>query len=224
MGCDTKGDDMTSGTYPLFDKLTGDYAFYREQSDLMTKVFPEGQRILSLGDGFGNVSRMLATRCSVVDVDIDNEACRYIRKKDGKIAVVRGNVHYLPFADSAFDGAVCPSNFGVFQERKFLYETARVLRIGALLSVTGFNREKMQGVSVKNILPELERRARRVLSEEELWILPLYLEGVRERFECMNLEPSIGEVMSLLKSAGFSIQDTSSFHRGYNWHAVAERK
>jgi SAM-dependent methyltransferase len=90
-------------------------------------------RILDAGCGTGGLLANVGAKAWKVGIEISTEGIRLARKRG--IALVRGSVSALPFADSSFDAVVsidvlCHS--GV-EEREAVEEAARVLRPGGIL-------------------------------------------------------------------------------------------
>jgi len=65
-----------------------------------------GGVVLDVGCGTGGTGRLLAARCTVVGIDLSFEILRRARRGTEVQHLVQGSAFRLPFADSAFDGAV----------------------------------------------------------------------------------------------------------------------
>ena len=99
--------------------------------------FTPGARILDVGAGTGNVSITAAHRfgdCSIVGVDIDEEALELARHKAaeytlGNVEFDTGNAVDLPYGDSTFDAVFANQVVGgPAAQQKMLSEMLRVVR------------------------------------------------------------------------------------------------
>jgi ubiquinone/menaquinone biosynthesis C-methylase UbiE len=120
----------------------------RVEKETLLALLPEvqGQRVLEVGCGTGNISLTLAHRGAAV-VGLDRSGPMLARaqgKARGEglaITWVKGLASRLPFADGSFDGVMCVLALDFMADREgALREMVRVLRPGGFLSVAVLNR------------------------------------------------------------------------------------
>jgi ubiquinone/menaquinone biosynthesis C-methylase UbiE len=120
----------------------------RVEKETLFALLPEvqGQRVLEVGCGTGNISLTLAQRGAAV-VGLDRSGPMLARaqgKARGEglaITWVKGLASRLPFAEESFDGVICVLALDFMADREgALQEMVRVLRPGGFLSVAVLNR------------------------------------------------------------------------------------
>ncbi|MGB3684150.1 MAG: class I SAM-dependent methyltransferase [Rubrobacteraceae bacterium] len=128
--------------------LTGE-RFPNEKEIRLISLFvglEQDGRYLDLGCSAGLYTRNLAQRLGdagdIVGIDISpsmlKEAARQSRRIGAKPSFVRADAENLPFADGAFDGAVCGGSLNEFGDpARALRETARVLKPGGRVAIMG---------------------------------------------------------------------------------------
>lgn len=101
-----------------------------------------GAQVLEAGAGEGYGAALLAeTARRVVAVDYDAATTAHASQAYPQLAVLRGNVVGLPFADSAFDAVVSLQVVEhLWDQPRYVAECARVLRSGGLLVMSTPNR------------------------------------------------------------------------------------
>ncbi len=119
--------------------------WYRSTRALMAQLLapwlearsPATTRILDAGCGPGGNGAWLATRGTVVGVDLAMEALEFVRARRPTTAPVRGGLTALPLADASFDMAVAITVlYSVPDDDGAVRELARVVRPGgAVLAV-----------------------------------------------------------------------------------------
>ncbi|HEX5766485.1 MAG TPA: class I SAM-dependent methyltransferase [Woeseiaceae bacterium] len=104
-----------------------------------------GQHIVDIGCGLGGPARYLAKRfqCNVSGVDITEPFVEAANKftallrMEGQVNIEHGDGQHLPYADSAFDGAVTQHvTMNVADRPAFFAEAYRVLKPGAFFALT----------------------------------------------------------------------------------------
>jgi SAM-dependent methyltransferase len=119
--------------------------WYRNTRALMSQLVlpmlesrsPTSTRILDAGCGPGGNGAWLATRGTVVGLDLAMEALEFVRARRPTTAPVRGGLAALPFADASFDLAVAITVlYSVPDDVAAIHELARVVRPGgAVLAI-----------------------------------------------------------------------------------------
>jgi demethylmenaquinone methyltransferase / 2-methoxy-6-polyprenyl-1,4-benzoquinol methylase len=96
-----------------------------------------GEPVLDLGCGTGDVGLRMASRATVVGIDLSHGMLRRAREKGGgRIALVRGSAARLPFVDAAFRGAISAFALRNVDDLEGTFaELARVLAPGAALAL-----------------------------------------------------------------------------------------
>jgi ubiquinone/menaquinone biosynthesis C-methylase UbiE len=109
-----------------------------------------GMRVLDVASGRGTSALFLAGRfgCQVTGVELGTanvaaaRAEARVRGLDGLVAFESGDAERLPFADGAFDAAICECAFCLFPDKATAArEIARVLTPGGQLGLTDLVRE-----------------------------------------------------------------------------------
>lgn len=97
----------------------------------------EGQRILDLGCGNGNILKMLQDRVEVrfYGLDISEKMVEEAKKRLGAAAQLSvGDAENLPYEDGFFDVVICNASFHHYPDaQKAAAEMGRVLKPGGLL-------------------------------------------------------------------------------------------
>lgn len=123
-----------------YDRLAPEYdrrwrSYIDATLDAVLQVFhPQpGATVLDIACGTGELERRLLTQCPglrLVGTDISHEMLRQARPKIGtQTSLIRADAARLPFADGAFDHAICANSFHYFpRPLESLCEARRVLR------------------------------------------------------------------------------------------------
>lgn len=145
---------------------------------------PAGSRCLDVACGTGNYTTALAEAgLRMVGVDVSRQMLASAGAKSGAVRWVTGDVTALPFAEGAFDAAVCTlALHHVSQPERAFREIARVL-------------DRSQGVArlvVFTADPEQMRR---------YWLTEYFPDAMRQAIQQM---PPVAPTLALLHAAGFA--------------------
>ncbi len=119
------------------------YWFRRHEAAYVALLpFVRGARVLEAGAGEGYGAELMSrTASSVTAIDYDDQTARHVAAKYPRIAVVRGDLQRLPFADGAFDVVANLQTIEHLHDQPgFVAECARVLRPAGTLLMTTPNR------------------------------------------------------------------------------------
>jgi ubiquinone/menaquinone biosynthesis C-methylase UbiE len=101
-----------------------------------------GDAVLEVGPGFGATTRVLAPRCSSLEViELDPGYCRRLSQElGGRVTVTEGDATDLPYDEGRFSAVVCFTMLHhiptVELQDRSLAEIARVLRSGGTFAGT----------------------------------------------------------------------------------------
>jgi ubiquinone/menaquinone biosynthesis C-methylase UbiE len=119
------------------DHFTYTYAFSTLRRWLVAQI-PQGQRILSIGCGRGEVEKMLATEARlVVASDLLMEMVRGAQQRKVQ-HLVQTDSHALPFAAASFDVVILPETLGYIDPEITFREIWRVLKPGGRFLLTTY--------------------------------------------------------------------------------------
>jgi ubiquinone/menaquinone biosynthesis C-methylase UbiE len=123
--------------------VEGDLAFRRRCETILEWLDPApGQRVLDCGCGYGFTLQVLAelTESQLVGLAADSDRVEQTRRDlagSPRVTVVHGDARALPFADAAFDHAVCSEVLEhVPDAAAVVRELGRVVRPGGRLVIT----------------------------------------------------------------------------------------
>ena len=155
----------------------------------------DGDRLLDAGCGVGGPAVAIAQRhrrCRIDGITVSmaqaREAAALTRRRsiDGRVGVMRGDYHALPFRDVSFDGALFLESIGYSPDHGTLFaEARRVVRPGGWVYV----KDVFLGAADPELLPAPRRDDLRRF--EELW--------------CLSASPTFGGVAEALAASGFEV-------------------
>ncbi len=117
-----------------------------------------GARVLDLATGTGLVAAELVARgCIVTGTDVSEPMLERARARVPEASFAAGRAEQLPFADGAFDAAVCAQAFHWFQRERALAELSRAVRAGGIVAI--WWKTLMRGDTVRLVREEAERAA-----------------------------------------------------------------
>lgn len=145
---------MFSRIAPTYDRLNRllslgrDQAWRRDAAVLLAPPGVEPRRVLDLGAGTGDFAAALLARYQKTRVVLVDFSAPMLERARSKLLAFRDRTDFLladalrlPFADMAFEGAVCGFSVRNFEDiDRGLREAARVLKPGARLVVLEFFR------------------------------------------------------------------------------------
>lgn len=154
----------------LYDKIGVGYDTTRQADpDIMGRLLalldaPAGSRCLDVACGTGNYTIALAQAgLQIIGVDVSQQMLTSARTKpqaaSSGVRWVNSDVAALPFADDAFDGAICTMALHHFrQPERAFREVGRVLGNGRLVFFTA-DREQMRRYWLNVYFPQAMERA-----------------------------------------------------------------
>ena len=121
---------------PVYDLLLRTVSASARRRSLAQLPSQGGQRVLLAGVGTGLDVPYLPANNDYVGIDLTRAMLARVPASPAPLALVRGNVMRLPFADQSFDCAVMHLIVAVVPEpSRCLAEAARVLKRGGMLLV-----------------------------------------------------------------------------------------
>ncbi|GGX97112.1 SAM-dependent methyltransferase [Streptomyces hiroshimensis] len=141
------GEDIHTGIYTRLGEPIADASrrTVERVADRLDGSLGPGSAVIDLGSGYGGTARRLAERfgCRVVALNLSaaqNERHRAVnaeRGLAGRVEVVTGSFHDIPFPDGHFDAVCSLEAFCHSTDRpKVLSEAVRVLKPGGALAFT----------------------------------------------------------------------------------------
>ena len=161
--------------------------------EVCSGLFTPGARILDVGAGTGNVSIAAARRfgdCSIVGVDIDEEALELARHKAAEytlrdVEFETGNALDLPYGDNTFDAVLANQVVGgAAAQQKMLSEMLRVVRPEGGVGVARSNphpNEVMQWIDDVALEMSSRRGIEPPASEQNSWSNRLPIRQILEQ-------------------------------------------
>ncbi|MFN8525754.1 MAG: class I SAM-dependent methyltransferase [Chloroflexota bacterium] len=151
---------------PLYDQIGRGYDTTRRADPAIVDALlvhlasKPGNRVLDLGCGTGNYTAAIRARgLDVVGLDRSGRMLETARNKDRRVPWLLGEAGRLPFADSAFGGALCTLAIHHFPDLTGPFaEVRRVLRGGRFVLFTA-TAEQIRRYWVCNYFPEAMSRA-----------------------------------------------------------------
>ena len=106
------------------------YETHRSLSEMLDRYVKNGDKILDLGAGIGNVTGVLLEKSKFVTaLDYSPTSLEVLRRRYPDVfEVVVSNMESLPFEDDTFDWVVCVSVLSYVNREKVESEIRRVLR------------------------------------------------------------------------------------------------
>jgi SAM-dependent methyltransferase len=177
---------MQPGT-PLYDRIGRGYDGTRRADPYLASRLAEllaarpGDACLDLACGTGNYTLALASRGGRwTGVDSSSTMLARAREKAGAARWVAADAAALPFADGAFERALCTLAIHHFPALPPVFaELRRVLRAGRLVLLTAFPRQ-MERYWLREYFPDAMERAIRQMPGEEAVLGGLRAAGFRE--------------------------------------------
>jgi SAM-dependent methyltransferase len=119
------------------DHFTYTYAFPALRRWLVAQI-PQGQRILSIGCGRGEIEKMLESESRlVVATDLLLEMVHGAKRRKVQ-HLVQTDSHALPFAAASFDVVILPETLGYIDPDVTFREIRRVLKPGGRFLITTY--------------------------------------------------------------------------------------
>ncbi len=106
-------------------------------AEKIVKGLPAGSRLLSVGEGRGELAALLMSKgfkVSAVDISPENTAYALKRGVDQKI----GSAYELPFQDGLFDAVIFSESIGTMNLSETLWEARRVLKPNGRIVITTY--------------------------------------------------------------------------------------
>jgi SAM-dependent methyltransferase len=123
----------------------------------------KGSTVLDLASGTGESACFLAERfgAHVVGVDLSEKMIRQAEEKarakgQSLVKFQRADASHLPFADAAFDVAICECTLCLFDKEKVLNEMARVVKSGGRVGMHDLCWKESPPEDIRRTLIEIE--------------------------------------------------------------------
>jgi ubiquinone/menaquinone biosynthesis C-methylase UbiE len=183
--------DMTSWLYEAV-VAAGIDALYQEAVDEVAAVLTEGERVIEVGCGEGQLTARLAERlpsCSVVGIDLSPAMIRRAIARNPRLPNLEfreADALSLPFADDEFSMALAVATIKHWPDRlRGVQEMVRVLVPGGKLAIVDVDRD----CSKERAMRFIEKW--RHTPKHMLPFLSLYFRGIVAR-QSVNLDELVG--------------------------------
>lgn len=132
----------------LFQEAVARYCFAAQQ-------LPKSKLILDIGSGTGYGTALLATKGTVIGIDIDPEAVAYAQKNYPQATFITGSALKLPLPDHQADAVISFETIEHFpQTQKFISEVFRVLKKRGLFILSTPNSQSNSPYHAKYFTPQ----------------------------------------------------------------------
>ena len=197
--------------------------------------------VLDLACGSGRHSIALSDDgYKVVGLDASLRLLKIAKQRSQNIAVVLGDIRFLPFKTGAFDAVVSvDTSFGYLpseeDDKVSLSEVRRVMLQEALLVIDVFNREylilKNRGQSNSTKEKEYSRfilQQKRTISDSGDWLCDLWTIRDKENLQVSFFEHEVrlygsDKLTSLLEGTGFKVNRVLGGYGGENFEVDSPR-
>jgi SAM-dependent methyltransferase len=206
----------------------------RQIQFLKSHLKPAGY-VLDLACGSGRHSIVLsADRYMMVGLDASLSLLKIAKQRSQDIAVVLGDIRFLPFKTDTFDAAVSvDTSFGYLpseaDDKVSLSEVRRVMTQEGLLIIDVFNREYLalkyreQSNSTKEKdYPSFILQQKRTISDSGEWLCDLWILRDKKNLQVSFFEHKVrlygrDKLRILLEGAGFRVNHVFGGYRGENF-------